>query len=108
MTESKRGLSKPARVRAMPRGPSPQVPQRGLGGAIQILREEKGVSRGFLAVKSQMESTALADIESGRIDPSWGSVKRLASALEVSLETLAALAENFEETILRDAPDDNS
>jgi transcriptional regulator with XRE-family HTH domain len=65
---------------------------------------------GFLRKKAKMKQTTLAEragltaswiskIETGKADPPWGTVRKLAAGLEVSMEELAEAAERFEEAI---------
>lgn len=68
-------------------------PQPGLGRAIRELREERGISQEALAHAADTHPTWISHLESGRNNPSWGTVRRIASALGVSM---AALAERSE------------
>lgn len=77
----------------MPRRDDPQI---GLGQAIRTLRREKKLSQEALGHKAEIHPTWISHIESGRINPTWGNVRRIAGGLEVPLEKLAALAEDFE------------
>ena len=62
-------------------------PQIGLGKAIRKLRKECHLSQ---------EATWISHMESGRVNPTWGNVRRIAVGLEVQLPELAALAERLE------------
>jgi transcriptional regulator with XRE-family HTH domain len=77
----------------MPRRDDPQV---GLGKAIRALRTEQELSQEALGERAEIHSTWISHIESGRINPTWGNVRRIAVGLKVPLEQLAALAEDFE------------
>jgi transcriptional regulator with XRE-family HTH domain len=77
----------------MPRRDDPQI---GLGKAIRTLRQEKKLSQEALGHKAEIHPTWISHIESGRINPTWGNVRRIAAGLDVPLEELAALAEDFE------------
>ena len=77
----------------MPRRDDPQV---GLGKAIRELRTEAGLSQEALGERAEIHPTWISHIESGRINPTWGNVRRIAMGLQVPLEQLAALAEEFE------------
>jgi transcriptional regulator with XRE-family HTH domain len=77
----------------MPRRDDPQL---GLGKAIRTLRQEKKLSQEALGHKAEIHPTWISHIESGRINPTWGNVRRIAGGLGVPLEKLAALAEDFE------------
>lgn len=77
----------------MPRRDDPQI---GLGQAIKTLRHEKKLSQETLGHRSEIHPTWISHIESGRINPTWGNVRRIARGLGVPLEQLAALAEENE------------
>lgn len=77
----------------MPRRDDPQI---GLGKAIRTLRQDKHLSQEVLGHRSEIHPTWISHIESGRINPTWGNVRRIAKGLEVPLDQLAALAEDFE------------
>lgn len=76
--------------------PRRQDPQIGLGRAIRKLRTEVNLSQETLGHRSEMHPTWISHIESGRINPTWGNVRRIATGLQVPLPELAALAEEFE------------
>lgn len=71
-------------------------PQPALGDAIRQLREKRGVSQEDLAHDSDITTGTLSVIERGRSNPTWGTVKGIARALDVSLAELAALAEKLD------------
>lgn len=78
----------------MPRTNDPQV---GLARAIRKLRTEKvKLSQERLGHQAGLHPTWISHIESGRINPTWGNVRRIAGGLQVSLSELAALAEELE------------
>ena len=71
-------------------------PQPGLGRAIRAFRNERGLSQEKLGHLSEIHPTWISHIESGRNNPAWGSVKRIAKALEVPLSELALRSEELE------------
>lgn len=71
-------------------------PQPGLGKAIKRLRAERGLSQEEVGLRAGIHPTWISHIESGRNNPAWGSVRRIAGALGVRLSELAALAEELE------------
>jgi transcriptional regulator with XRE-family HTH domain len=71
-------------------------PQPGLGKAIKQLRTDRGLSQEEVGRRAEIHPTWISHIESGRNNPAWGSVRRIAAALEVRLSELAALAEELE------------
>lgn len=76
----------------------PQEPQSGLGRAVQDLREKVEIDQATLADRAELPPSLIAELESGNADPAWGDMRRVAAALGVSLEALAELAEEFEES----------
>jgi transcriptional regulator with XRE-family HTH domain len=77
----------------MPRRDDPQL---GLGKAIRQLRNEIHLSQEALGLRSDIHPTWISHLESGRINPTWGNVRRIARGLEVTLPELATLAERLE------------
>lgn len=77
----------------MPRRNDPQV---GLGQAIRRLRTEVELSQETLGLRAEIHPTWISHIESGRINPTWGNVRRIAAGLSVPLPVLAELAEDLE------------
>jgi transcriptional regulator with XRE-family HTH domain len=49
-----------------------------------------------LGEKAEIHPTWISHIESGRINPTWGNVRRLANGLGIKLARLAELAERYE------------
>ena len=80
----------------MPRRDDPQI---GLGKAIRTLRTEGRLSQEALGQRAEIHPTWISHIESGRINPTWGNVRRIARGLSVELAHLAALAEDFERKV---------
>ena len=80
----------------MPSGPHRYEPQQGLASAVRILRERAGLSRSELAERAGISTSWLSRIESGSYDPSWGSMRRIARGLDVSMEVLSEVAEENE------------
>lgn len=77
----------------MPRREEPQV---GLAKAIRQLRTEVNLSQEALGLIADIHPTWISHIESGRVNPTWGNVRRIAQGLRVPLAQLAALAEDLE------------
>jgi transcriptional regulator with XRE-family HTH domain len=77
----------------MPRREEPQI---GLSKAIRQLRTEIHLSQEALGLRADIHPTWIPHIESGRVNPTWGNVRRIASGLRVPLSVLAALAEDLE------------
>ena len=77
----------------MPRADDPQI---GLAKAIRQLRREGRLSQEALGLLVDIHPTWISHMESGRVNPTWGNVRRIAKGLQVSLAELAALAEDLE------------
>lgn len=77
----------------MPRREEPQI---GLSKAIRQLRGEVQLSQEALGLRADIHPTWISHIESGRVNPTWGNVRRIAVGLRVPLPVLAALAEDLE------------
>lgn len=77
----------------MPRRDEPQV---GLSKAIRQLRREERLSQEALGLIAGIHPTWISHLESGRVNPTWGNMRRIASGLKVPLPVLAALAEDLE------------
>jgi transcriptional regulator with XRE-family HTH domain len=71
-------------------------PQIGLGQAIRKFRTDVGLSQETLGLRAELHPTWISHIESGRVSPTWGNVRRIAASLRVPLPELAALAEELE------------
>lgn len=64
--------------------------------AIKKLRLDFQLSQETLGHRAEIHPTWISHIESGRINPTWGNVRRIAQGLRVPLPELAALAETLE------------
>jgi transcriptional regulator with XRE-family HTH domain len=73
-------------------------PQPGLGQAIKARREELGISQEALGLAAEIHPTWISHIESGRNNPAWGSVKRIAAALDLTVAELAKRAEALDDS----------
>ena len=71
-------------------------PQPGLAKAIRKLRTDGELSQEALGERAEIHPTWISHIESGRINPTWGNVRRIAQGLKVPLPRLAQLAEDYE------------
>jgi len=77
----------------MPRREDPQI---GLSKAIRQLRKELHLSQEALGLRVDIHPTWISHIESGRVNPTWGNVRRISGGLWVPLPELATLAEDLE------------
>jgi len=87
----------------MPRREEPQI---GLSKAIRQIRREIPLSQEALGLRADIHPTWISHIESGRVNPTWGNVRRIAAGLRVPLHVLAELAENLEAEYGTAAPSD--
>ena len=72
-------------------------PQPGLGKAIRKLRHERELSQEELGHRAGIHPTWISHIESGRNNPAWGSVRRIAEGLGIKISELAATVEDLED-----------
>lgn len=71
-------------------------PQVGLARAIRKIRTEANLSQRDLAQRMELDPSQMSRLERGGANPSWGMARRIAAALEVTLDELARTAEDFE------------
>jgi transcriptional regulator with XRE-family HTH domain len=71
-------------------------PQPELGQAIKQLREKRNWSQERLGHLAELHMSSISRLETGLLNPTWGNVKKLASALEISLAELSARCEKIE------------
>lgn len=79
-------------------GPMPASPafQRALGLAVKHRREELGLTQEQLANDTDLHQRWISNVETGKRNPSYGSLRRLAAGLELSASELLARAERVE------------
>jgi transcriptional regulator with XRE-family HTH domain len=80
----------------VPGGPPSSEDQLGLAKAVRELRRKAELSQAALAERADLPEATVALIESARLDPRWGDIRRIAQALGVTLEALSELAEEHE------------
>ena len=71
-------------------------PQPALGKAIRSLREKRGDSLANLGPRAGVAPNTLSLIERGEANPTWHTIKSIASALDVPVSELAKAAEKLE------------
>ena len=81
--------------RRRPRDTEEAAAFKGMGQAITLVRERRGMSREELAEKCDLTPAELELVERGELDESWGITRRIAKALGVSLQALMSEAEEF-------------
>ena len=68
-----------------------------LGRAIKRLRKEGGLTQRQLAERAKVPVKDLREIENGLVDADWGTVRYLASGMEVKLAEVFRLTEELQE-----------
>lgn len=76
--------------------PSAPTPQRALGFAVAARRTELGLTQEQLALRAELHQRWISNVETGKRNPSYASVRRLASGLELAASQLIAAAEQIE------------
>jgi transcriptional regulator with XRE-family HTH domain len=72
---------------------APTQPDPALAATVRRLRVERGDTQEDMAHEAGLTVAAFARIERGHANPTWTTVRRIATALEVSLATLAEAIE---------------
>lgn len=71
-------------------------PQPALGKAIRQLREKKDLTQEAVAHDAEITTATLGVIERGLSNPTWATLKGIASALGVSMVEISRLTEKLE------------
>ncbi len=77
----------------MPAAPAFQV---ALGLAVKARREELGLTQEQLYLRTDIHQRYLSNVENGKRNPSYASLRRLAAGLGLSASELVARAELIE------------
>jgi transcriptional regulator with XRE-family HTH domain len=75
--------------------PRPENPQRALGTAIRAFRDERDLKQLDIAEDAGITVAHFSKIESGKVNPTWGTVEAIAAALGVTIGELAKRSESF-------------
>ena len=70
--------------------------QTALGLAVKTRRQELGLTQEQLANETELHQRWISNVETGKRNPSYGSLRRLAAGLELSASQLIARAEQLE------------
>ncbi len=70
--------------------------QIALGLAVKTRRQELGLTQEQLAHDTELHQRWISNVETGKRNPSYGSLRRLAAGLELTAAELIALAEQIE------------
>lgn len=81
--------------RQPPRDEEEAAAFKGLGQAITVIRERRGIGRDALAAEAEMAVVELEAIERGEMDESWGGLRMIAKALDTPMPALFMEAEEF-------------
>jgi transcriptional regulator with XRE-family HTH domain len=79
---------------------SPQ-PQPFVAAILKLLRERADLTQEELALELNMSASEISHLESGRRNPTLGTLQRLSGGLGVRCSQVVALAEELEFTINR-------
>jgi transcriptional regulator with XRE-family HTH domain len=70
--------------------------QAALGLAVKARREELGLTQEQLDLRTDLHQRWISNVETGKRNPSYGSLRRLAAGLNLSTSELLARAEQIE------------
>ena len=81
--------------RRPPRDEEEAAAFKGMGQAVTIIRERRGMDRDDLASRCEMTPAELEEIERGELDEPWGDLRLVAKGLDIPLPQLLMEAEEF-------------
>jgi transcriptional regulator with XRE-family HTH domain len=70
--------------------------QAALGLAVAARRQELGLTQEQLSLRAELHQRWISNVETGKRNPSYASLRRLAAGLELSASELLARAEQIE------------
>lgn len=76
--------------------PALPTPQLALGLAVKARRQELGLTQEQLANNTDLHQRWISNVETGKRNPSYSSIRRLAAGLDVLPSELIARAERAE------------
>jgi len=76
--------------------PPTPTPQRALGLAVATRRNQLGLTQEQLSLRAALHQRWISNVETGKRNPSYASVRRLAAGLELTASQLIADAEQLE------------
>jgi transcriptional regulator with XRE-family HTH domain len=85
----------PVERRRDPRDNEEAAAFKGLGQAVTVTRERRGLTREQLAGQCEMTQSELEKIERGEFDEWWGGLRRIAKAFGMPFPALMMEAEEF-------------
>ncbi|MGA2165139.1 MAG: helix-turn-helix transcriptional regulator [Solirubrobacteraceae bacterium] len=81
--------------------PSAPTPQRALGIAVARRRSELGLTQEQLSLRARLHQRWISNVETGKRNPSYASIRRLAAGLDLTASQLIGSAERIESTPTR-------
>lgn len=79
---------------------APPSPEIFLAVAFRLERENAGFTQEGLALEIGVKPSEISHLESGRRNPKYRTMKRVADGLDVSCEHLVRLAERLESAVI--------
>lgn len=89
-------LSRPALTATLASMPAEPAFQVALGQAVKARRNSLGLTQEQVSLRSDLHQRWLSNVETGKRNPSYASLRRLAGALDLSTAELIAHAEAAE------------
>jgi transcriptional regulator with XRE-family HTH domain len=80
---------------------SPELHPADLGARLREVRLQQGLTLERLARSAEMSKSAISQIESGRIDPSLQTLRRLATCLQTPLASLFESRTSIDQRVVR-------
>lgn len=77
--------------------PAAPALQAALGKAVKARREELGLTQEQLALRGDLQQRWISNVETGKRNPSYANLRRLAVLLELAASEMIARAEAFED-----------
>lgn len=93
--ESLREAREALERRDPPRDEEEAASFKGMGHAVTVIRERRGLTREQVASKAEMTVLDLERIEGGELHERWGDLRRVAKGLGVPFPALMMEAEEF-------------
>jgi transcriptional regulator with XRE-family HTH domain len=84
--------------------PAPPTFKTALGLAVKARREELGLTQEQVYLRTDIQQRYLSNVENGKRNPSYASLRRLAAGLDLSASELIARAEQLESNSAADPP----
>jgi transcriptional regulator with XRE-family HTH domain len=76
---------------------APPVFQQALGAAVKARRQALGLTQEALALRTDLHQRWISNVETGKRNPSYASLRRLAVGLELAASELIRSAEEHEQ-----------